>query len=220
LFRRADQPVRYTRCRQLGDNLLALIMAYKYKGIPPELVRKITRQVCIALDFLHRKCRLIHTDLKPENVLLTGNLPPVPLRPAELEGAEEVEVDLTPAELAAAYERDRLLARKMGVPPPPPPRPAGAAAAAAGGGNDDDDDDDGAGGLDADQMHPADAALSSLLDEFIEEREAGRVYGGTSAGGRRKGASVASRATPRWGPVGRCAACLDTARRAQFVCRP
>ena len=54
----------------LGDNLLALIKAYKYKGIPVDLVRKITRQVCFALDFLHRKCRLIHTDLKPENVLL------------------------------------------------------------------------------------------------------------------------------------------------------
>ena len=29
----------------LGDNLLSLIKAYKYKGIPVDIVRKITRSV-------------------------------------------------------------------------------------------------------------------------------------------------------------------------------
>jgi serine/threonine-protein kinase SRPK3 len=58
----------------LGDNLLALIKAYRYQGIPSQLVRKISRQVAIGLDFLHRHCRVIHTDLKPENVLLTGKV--------------------------------------------------------------------------------------------------------------------------------------------------
>ena len=52
------------------------------------------------------------------------------------------------------------------------------------------DGDDMAGEM----FHPSDAALSGLLDAFIEERESGRVYGGTSAGGRRKGSSIASRA--------------------------
>ena len=126
----------------LGDNLLALIKAYKYKGIPVDLVRKITRQVCFALDFLHRKCRLIHTDLKPENVLLTHKLPPVPLRPSELEGCVETEVELSPAELAAAYERDRMLARKLGV--PPPPKPSKAASKEGGRGAAGDADDEGA----------------------------------------------------------------------------
>ena len=58
----------------LGDNLLTLIKAYRYQGIPSLIVRKLTRQVAEALDFLHRHCRVIHTDLKPENVLLTGKV--------------------------------------------------------------------------------------------------------------------------------------------------
>ncbi|RYG50585.1 hypothetical protein EON66_11685, partial [archaeon] len=98
----------------LGDNLLALIKAYKYRGIPIAIVRKIARQVCIGLDFLHRMCHLIHTDLKPENVLLTQKLPPLPVPPEELEACETVEVEMTPEEVEAAHERERLNARKLG----------------------------------------------------------------------------------------------------------
>ena len=38
--------------------------------MPLDLVKEITRQVLMGLDFLNRICRVIHTDLKPENVLL------------------------------------------------------------------------------------------------------------------------------------------------------
>lgn len=54
----------------LGENLLGLIKRYKYKGIPKVLVKQITKQVLLALDYLHRECGIIHTDLKPENVLI------------------------------------------------------------------------------------------------------------------------------------------------------
>jgi len=54
----------------MGPNLLALIKHFNYRGIPMDLVRCITRQVLEGLDFLHSKCSIIHTDLKPENVLL------------------------------------------------------------------------------------------------------------------------------------------------------
>mmetsp|Transcript_12880 Transcript_12880/g.47669 ORF Transcript_12880/g.47669 Transcript_12880/m.47669 type:complete len:1139 (-) Transcript_12880:404-3820(-) len=54
----------------LGCNTLTLIRRFNYRGIPLNLVRSIVRQICLGLDFLHRKCEIIHTDLKPENVLL------------------------------------------------------------------------------------------------------------------------------------------------------
>lgn len=34
------------------------------------LVQQITKQVLLGLDYLHRECGIIHTDLKPENVLI------------------------------------------------------------------------------------------------------------------------------------------------------
>jgi hypothetical protein len=54
----------------LGCNLLSVIKAFNYRGIPIPVVKKMVRGICRGLDFLHRKCSIIHTDLKPENVLL------------------------------------------------------------------------------------------------------------------------------------------------------
>ena len=57
----------------LGVNLLEIIKRYKYKGIPIHICRKITRQILIGLHYLHSQCGIIHTDLKPENVMLCLN---------------------------------------------------------------------------------------------------------------------------------------------------
>jgi serine/threonine-protein kinase SRPK3 len=54
----------------LGENLLGLIKKWNHRGIPPPLVKQITKQVLLGLDYLHRECGIIHTDLKPENVLI------------------------------------------------------------------------------------------------------------------------------------------------------
>lgn len=54
----------------LGENLLGLIKRWNHRGIPMPLVRQITKQVLMGLDYLHRECGIIHTDLKPENVLI------------------------------------------------------------------------------------------------------------------------------------------------------
>ncbi|KAI3334536.1 kinase-like domain-containing protein [Ustulina deusta] len=54
----------------LGENLLGLIKKWQHRGIPRELVMQITKQVLMGLDYLHRECGIIHTDLKPENVLI------------------------------------------------------------------------------------------------------------------------------------------------------
>lgn len=53
----------------LGRNLLTLIKRFNYEGVPMPIVREITRQTLMGLDYLHRVCNIIHTDLKPENVV-------------------------------------------------------------------------------------------------------------------------------------------------------
>ncbi|KAG9099959.1 serine/threonine protein kinase, CMGC group [Ceratobasidium sp. 370] len=56
----------------LGMNLLQLIQLpeHKHRGIPVQLCKQIARQTLHGLDYLHRICKLIHTDLKPENIML------------------------------------------------------------------------------------------------------------------------------------------------------
>ena len=54
----------------LGVNLLEIIKRYDYKGIPLKLCRKIAKQCLIGLHYLHKHCGIIHTDLKPENVMV------------------------------------------------------------------------------------------------------------------------------------------------------
>ncbi|XP_067093793.1 SRSF protein kinase 1b isoform X2 [Osmerus mordax] len=57
----------------LGHHLLKWIIKSNYQGLPLPCVKSIIRQVLQGLDYLHTKCRIIHTDIKPENVLLTVN---------------------------------------------------------------------------------------------------------------------------------------------------
>ncbi|SPP78591.1 SRSF protein kinase 3-like [Drosophila guanche] len=57
----------------LGQNLLCLIQRSNYQGIPSYNVRQIARQVLEGLAYLHTQCHIIHTDLKPENVMLEPN---------------------------------------------------------------------------------------------------------------------------------------------------
>uniref|UniRef100_A0A2S2NTA4 non-specific serine/threonine protein kinase n=1 Tax=Schizaphis graminum TaxID=13262 RepID=A0A2S2NTA4_SCHGA len=54
----------------LGHNLLKLIIKSDYSGIPIQNVKSIIQQVLEGLDYLHTKCNIIHTDIKPENVLI------------------------------------------------------------------------------------------------------------------------------------------------------
>lgn len=54
----------------LGVNFLEIIKRYDYKGVPLPLVRKLARQCLIGLDYMHRMCKIIHTDFKPENVVI------------------------------------------------------------------------------------------------------------------------------------------------------
>ncbi|KAF5356051.1 hypothetical protein D9756_004189 [Leucocoprinus leucothites] len=55
----------------LGENLLALIERNKKKGVPKALVKVITKQILLGLQYLHDECDLVHTDIKPENILIS-----------------------------------------------------------------------------------------------------------------------------------------------------
>uniref|UniRef100_A0A8C8JSV4 non-specific serine/threonine protein kinase n=1 Tax=Oncorhynchus tshawytscha TaxID=74940 RepID=A0A8C8JSV4_ONCTS len=54
----------------LGHQLLKWIIKSNYTGLPLPCVKSILRQVLQGLDYLHTKCKIIHTDIKPENILL------------------------------------------------------------------------------------------------------------------------------------------------------
>ncbi|KAJ7665793.1 kinase-like domain-containing protein [Mycena rosella] len=54
----------------LGESLLGLIKRHQSKGVPIPLVKQIAKQVLMGLDYMHRCCDVIHTDLKPENLLI------------------------------------------------------------------------------------------------------------------------------------------------------
>jgi len=54
----------------LGVNFLEIIKRYDYKGVPMPIVRKLARQCLIGLDYMHRMCKILHTDFKPENVVI------------------------------------------------------------------------------------------------------------------------------------------------------
>ncbi|KAK7005972.1 kinase-like protein [Favolaschia claudopus] len=54
----------------LGENLLGLVKRHQNKGVPMAVVKQIAKQVLLGLDYMHRCCGVIHTDIKPENVLI------------------------------------------------------------------------------------------------------------------------------------------------------
>ncbi|NXM69160.1 SRPK kinase, partial [Serilophus lunatus] len=56
----------------LGPPLRCLMGNYSAQGLPLPFVKKSLQQVLAGLHFLHKRCRIIHTDIKPENVLLYG----------------------------------------------------------------------------------------------------------------------------------------------------
>lgn len=114
----------------LGPSMLDLIKHYNYRGIPSSIVRPLVHDVIIAMSdssqmltglaFLH-SCGIIHTDLKPENVLLKAPLsepPPAQTTMFELT-QQKIEMDPEVIELRTkcedpsidAEERRRLRTR-------------------------------------------------------------------------------------------------------------
>ncbi|KAM3423678.1 hypothetical protein BST61_g1092 [Cercospora zeina] len=52
----------------LGCDLDAQARRFPGRRIPVQIMKQITRQLLLGLEFLHNSCRVIHTDLQPSNV--------------------------------------------------------------------------------------------------------------------------------------------------------
>eukprot|EP01134_Creolimax_fragrantissima_P001803 CFRG1803T1 len=57
----------------MGKNLLHVVKETEYEGMPLSRVKEFARQVLSGVDYLHTECKIIHTDIKPENILLSAD---------------------------------------------------------------------------------------------------------------------------------------------------
>lgn len=105
----------------MGPNLLSLIKRFNFKGVPMETVRLLAKHVLLGLDYLHRICGIIHTDLKPENVLVACPNG-VPLdkygAPADVSDVQGSRVPLPTEAEEARAEPGWLLQNKAGIDQP------------------------------------------------------------------------------------------------------
>ncbi|KEG12599.1 protein kinase [Trypanosoma grayi] len=54
-----------------GANLFEYVQSRGFKGLPMYYIQTIGKKILLALTLLHDECRVVHCDIKPENVLLT-----------------------------------------------------------------------------------------------------------------------------------------------------
>jgi serine/threonine protein kinase len=68
-----DRKYMCMKFQLMGGSLYDLINSGKYKyGLPLNIIKSVIRQTLIGLKFIHEKAKIVHTDIKPENILFDG----------------------------------------------------------------------------------------------------------------------------------------------------
>ena len=70
LFRQQEQSLFCLVFEPLGESLCSLLARNSFRGFWMEDLQAFAKQCLTALTFLHITLRVVHTDLKPENIIL------------------------------------------------------------------------------------------------------------------------------------------------------
>ncbi|KAI0043822.1 kinase-like protein [Auriscalpium vulgare] len=81
------------------ETLSSYAAGWEHRALPLPLLRQIARQVLLGLDYLHSECNIIHTDIKPANIMFAPLGDPTSLfaaAAAQSDGPNETSVGLSP----------------------------------------------------------------------------------------------------------------------------
>ncbi|EJT97973.1 kinase-like protein [Dacryopinax primogenitus] len=60
----------------LGEDLVTVRGRYDGGRLPVGVVKQVSKQVLLGLQYLHKECGITHTDMKPDNILIALSPPP------------------------------------------------------------------------------------------------------------------------------------------------
>jgi tRNA A-37 threonylcarbamoyl transferase component Bud32 len=104
-----------SQCQNKNGKFYCLVMDYADKGtldayitthgrVPTAQIRKWLSQLCAGLHHMHRECRMLHRDLKPQNILLSTHAV-----------SRELIVRITDFGLASIYESKMSQSKGVGT---------------------------------------------------------------------------------------------------------